>query len=107
MEWLAPVVAAVLLFASTITGVILTYRGNRSGQRENRAPDVDTSWAKADHAIDVAWRALDLVWRLRSAFRSYWMRASTGGSTELTTTEKEALEAEPPALDFDKPKNPA
>jgi hypothetical protein len=107
MEWLAPVFAAALTAATGITAAVMLYRGTRTGARESRAPDVTDSWAEADRARQVAWRALDLVWKLRSAFRSYWMRVLAGGSTELTAAERAAMEAEPPTIDPDPPKSPA
>jgi len=99
MEWLAPSVAGLLALITGVTVAIITVRGGRSSNRENRAPDVTDSWAEADRARTVAWRALDLVFKLRSAFRSYFLRVSAGGSLELTVDERHALEAEPPTLD--------
>ena len=96
MEWVAPSIAGVFLLLAAIATAVIGARNNKTGARENRAPDVTESWAEADRVRVVAWRIFELYVVLRSAFRSYQSRVRAGGTTDLTADELKALETDPP-----------
>lgn len=95
-QLIAPIIAGVILAASSITGYVIASRTSRSTAKDNRAPDVNEAWAETDRARARMHAVEDLFYRVRSAFRSYWMRVADGGSIQLTEVERAALEADPP-----------
>lgn len=96
------------LLGIVVGGLIVSLFGvwnRRRGAMENRAPDVNESWVRAD-SLD---KALDQERRLRRllqdilhdvlrAFRGYVSRAQAGGSVELTTSELKAHSTKVPDI---------
>lgn len=98
MDWIAPVVAAILLAVSTVTGIILNNRSTRSGQAAAHAPDVTDAWAEANRARDRMHVLEDLYYAVRGAFKSVLRRITDmHPDFELTKSERAALESELPA----------
>lgn len=97
MEWLAPLVATILAAVVGITGAILNYRSQRSGAKEQRAPDVNEAWAETrlarrrEHIIE------ELFYDLRGLFKNLARRVSDRyPDFELTDQERAGLEMKPP-----------
>lgn len=83
---------------------ILARRGQKLGNKENRAPNVQEMWAQQDFDRRQRQVMEDMWWDLRAAFKSYFRRVSglvlTLGITHtgfgLTASEKKAIDATPP-----------
>jgi hypothetical protein len=65
------------------------------GATENKAPSVADIWAREERVSARARRLEAFINRIRSAFWSYVARVQSGGSTELTPTERSLLEEDP------------
>lgn len=87
-----------------IVGAIMARRGQKLGNRENRAPDVQEMWAQQESDRRMRQLVEDMEWTLRRAFRSYYRRVMNTvvklgldpKHFELTTSEQKAIDATPP-----------
>ena len=88
-----------------IIGAIMARRGQKLGNRENRAPDVQEMWAQQESDRRMRQMVEDLWWNLRRAFQSYYRRVMNTVAKlgldpkpfELTAAEQKAIDASPPA----------
>ncbi len=106
-EWIAPTIAGAFALIAAIVASIMARRGARLGNRENRAPDVESMWAQQEADRIARQVAEDLWWKLWHAFQGYYRRvaalATKWGLTdeqkkllELNAAEERAIDARPP-----------
>lgn len=90
-----------------IVGAIMARRGQKLGNRETRAPDVQELWAQQESDRRMRQLIEDMWWSLRRAYQSYYRRVTStvlklgltdeqAHAFELTKAEKAAIEAKPP-----------
>jgi hypothetical protein len=100
------------LVGIVLGGVVLglfNAHNRKRGNVEQRAPDVNESWAEAraaSHELDMERklrrRFQNWAWELRAAFRSYVIRVQNGGSTEMTAYEQMFFDSDPPTEEVPK-----
>lgn len=90
----------VTIIGAMIVGLFAVWN-RKKGNMENRAPSAAEAWKEADLARGRLRKIEDAYWIIRHVFQGYYHRVSTGGSTELTTSEHEVINARP--LDYDTP----
>lgn len=106
-EWIAPAITGGFGLVVGIVGALMARRGQKLGNRETRAPDVQEIWAQQEEDRLMRRAIEDLWWALRRAFQSYYRRVSStllhlnlpedvAKKFELTSSELKAIEAKPP-----------
>jgi len=105
--WLAPIITGIFALIVGVVGGIMARRGQKLGNRESKAPDVQDLWYQQESDRRMRQLIEDLWWNLRRAFQSYYRRVSNLAlrmsltpdeqkSFELTPKELAAIEAKPP-----------
>jgi hypothetical protein len=102
-EWVAPLIAGSLGLATGVTAAVITYRNNRAGATENRAPTAAQAWVETDRARARMHAFEDRFWTVLSALR-HLTRSIKRDHPDYVFTEDvvEALEIEPPEEADDK-----
>lgn len=106
-ELIAPAITGAFALLIGLTGGFMARRGQKLGNREQRAPDVQEMWAQQEADRRMRQMVEDMWWNLRRAFQSYFRRVTSAvvklGLTdeqakvfELTTKELKAIESHPP-----------
>lgn len=103
-EWIAPTITGSLLLATGVIAGLITYRNNRTGAVENRAPSATEAWNETDRARARMHAFEDRFWAVLSALK-HLVRSVKQQHPDHVFTEDviEALKIEPPEeVDADK-----
>lgn len=68
-EWIAPTISGSLLLATGVIAGLITYRNNRTGAVENRAPSTTQAWNETDRARERMHMFEDLFYAARAALK--------------------------------------
>lgn len=100
---IGPIITGIFGLLIGLVAAFMARRGQKLGNRETRAPDVQEMWAQQEGDRRMRQLVEDIWWTLRRAFQSYYRRVNAEvakmGLTEaqakrfeLTASERKAIE---------------